>query len=139
MKTQRMHAVVLTTIFLVIFFMVYTYLDRGQMYDRLGAIIILTNTLAYVLPQFIQRPHSLNNSFLRIFLDILVSSLICIPIFIGFVIVFNVFTVPNFTENISLLQFIVFTGSIQVGYALLASSLAAIILKMFFRPDSPTN
>jgi hypothetical protein len=133
-KVKRLPSIILTTALLIVFFAGYTYLDRAQLYENIGTIIISTNLAAYLLPALVlSRSWGIGNSVARTLIEILVPSLISIPIFIGLVGIFNMLTVPNLLNNIPLYQFVLFTSVMQLAYALAAALLATIVLKIFFR------
>ena len=133
---NRLLPIALTTSLLVIAFSLYTYLDKAQLYENIVAITILTNMAAHFLPALVLRKfQNAGNSFARTLVGILVPSIISIAIYVGFVSVFNILTVPNFLRNISLFQFIIVNFLIQLAYALTSALIATIVLKIFFRQD----
>lgn len=142
-KVKRLPSIILTTVLLIVFFAVYTYLDRAQLYENIGTIIISTNLAAYLLPPLVlSKSWGRGNSFVRTLIKILVPSLISIPVFVGLVCVFNLLTVSNFLDNTPLFQFILFTSLMQLAYALMAALLTIIVLKIFIRnysypPEEP--
>jgi hypothetical protein len=136
-KVKKLPSIIFTIALLIVFFAVYTYLDRTHLYENIATIIISINLAAYLLPALVlSRSWGIGNSFVRTLIEILVPSLISIPVFVGLVCVFNLLTVPNFLDNIPLYQFILFTSLMQLTYALTAALVATIVLKIFVRHNS---
>jgi hypothetical protein len=131
---KKLRFISLTTILLILFFAIYTYLDRSQLYENIGLIVISSNLAAYLIPPLVLAKYEvIGNSFAKTLIKILVPSLISIPIFICLVCIFNIMTVSNFLHNIPLYQFIVLTSLTQLAYALVSALLATVVLKTLVR------
>lgn len=115
---------------LILAFALYTHLDREELYKNIILITILSNLMAHLIPALGTRMNR-GSSFWRLIANILVASSISIAIYVGFVSVYNILTVPGFLENIPLLHFITFNVLVQLGFAAVAALVAALTLKAF--------
>jgi hypothetical protein len=123
--------IALITALLILSFALYTYLDRAQLYENIIVVIISTNVAAHLLPALtLRRSQGADDSFARRLIGILIPSLVSIAVYIAFVSIFNILTVPNFLKNISLFQFILFNLLAQFAYALVSALTASLVLRV---------
>lgn len=116
-------------------FGLYTYLDKAEFYQDIVVIVISTNLAAHLLPALIlRRFQGTGNPFATRLVEILLPSLISIAVYVTFVSIVNILTVPHFLQNISLFRFILFNLLAQFIYALVSALTATLILGMNIRP-----
>jgi hypothetical protein len=131
---MKLPTIGLTIVLLIGFFTIYTYLDRTGLYENIGKITDSINLAAYFFPPLVLcKSFRKGNSLAKTLVEILLPSLISIPVFIVLVCVFNLLTVPNFLDNIPLYQFILLTFMTQLAYAITAALVATIVLKVFIQ------
>jgi hypothetical protein len=128
---EKIPSIILTTALLIAAFALHAYMDKNQLYENIGEIVLLTNLAAYLIPILVFRKlYFRSNSFLKMTVEILVPSLISVVIYVFFICVFNIFNVPNFLENFPL-YFIPLNILSQALYALVSALIAIVVYKIF--------
>lgn len=131
-RTGTLLLIVSTTSLLLFAFGVHRYFDKALLYEYIVEVVLFGNLAAYLIPALALSRYRKTNQFWGGLIGMMIPFMISIVAYVCVVCVFNRLTVPNFPEDFTLFQFILYVFLMQFGFAVASTLIVSIVWKVFF-------